>query len=148
MATKLCGQCHMTFDSSHFHKRAASKDGLAACCKKCQRNYDRARLHKPDRVFLRYDYKRTKSGKERIYSGWKAWIARHPAKRSAHIIVGNALRDGKLRKAPCEVCGHLTVEAHHDDYSKPLEVRWLCKIHHDEHHMRERDIAAQEAYPP
>ena len=41
---------------------------------------------------------------------------------------------GTLVKAPCEVCGSLEVEKHHDDYDKPLEVRWLCREHHLEHH--------------
>jgi hypothetical protein len=31
---------------------------------------------------------------------------------------------------PCEVCGATKVEKHHPDYSKPLEVRWLCREHH------------------
>jgi hypothetical protein len=46
----------------------------------------------------------------------------------------NAIRDGRLIRQPCEVCGALNVEAHHDDYSKPLTVRWLCRRHHLEHH--------------
>lgn len=37
---------------------------------------------------------------------------------------------GKLIPKPCEVCGSLKVEKHHDDYSKPLEVRWFCREHH------------------
>lgn len=48
----------------------------------------------------------------------------------AHKRVGNALRDGRMKKEPCCVCGDPKAEAHHDDYSKPLEVRWLCRIHH------------------
>ena len=58
------------------------------------------------------------------------WIAKHPERRAATIIVNNAVRAGRLTKQPCEVCGKLTVEAHHDDYSEPLEVRWLCNMHH------------------
>ena len=45
------------------------------------------------------------------------------------------VRRGKITKKPCEVCGGLSnLEAHHDDYSKPEQVRWLCAIDHKEHH--------------
>jgi hypothetical protein len=40
------------------------------------------------------------------------------------------LRKGHIARAPCQVCGDPETEAHHDDYSKPLEVIWLCKTHH------------------
>ena len=43
-------------------------------------------------------------------------------------------RRGILVKEPCEVCGSHETEKHHDDYDKPLEVRWLCRQHHLEHH--------------
>jgi len=35
---------------------------------------------------------------------------------------------------PCEICGCEKSEAHHDDYSRPLDVRWLCRVHHLMHH--------------
>ncbi len=45
------------------------------------------------------------------------------------------INNGTLIKQPCEVCQTTDkVEAHHDDYFKPLDVRWLCKKHHKEHH--------------
>ncbi len=46
-----------------------------------------------------------------------------------------AIAAGKLLRQPCEVCGESKVDAHHDDYSKPLEVRWLCRLHHRQHHL-------------
>ena len=46
----------------------------------------------------------------------------------------NAINGGLLIKGLCEVCGDQKVEAHHDDYSKPMSVRWLCTKHHAEHH--------------
>jgi RNA polymerase-binding transcription factor DksA len=53
----------------------------------------------------------------------------------ARIDVRNALRRGDLTRGPCEVCGE-KAEAHHDDYSQPLVVRWLCRQHHAEHHAK------------
>lgn len=55
---------------------------------------------------------------------------------SARAKARQALRRGQLERQPCEVCGE-HAEMHHDDYSKPLEVRWLCKRHHAEHHRIE-----------
>jgi hypothetical protein len=47
-----------------------------------------------------------------------------------------AIMRGDLKKQPCEVCGTLTsLQAHHDDYDKPLEVRWLCRRHHEALHV-------------
>ena len=46
---------------------------------------------------------------------------------------------GKLARKPCEVCGDCKdVEAHHDDYDKPMDIRWLCNFHHHEHHVNEK----------
>lgn len=55
---------------------------------------------------------------------------RNPEKVRARDAVANAIRRGKLSRLPCEVCGEVKSEAHHGDYSKPLEVRWLCRPHH------------------
>lgn len=59
---------------------------------------------------------------------------REPEKYKARHAVSNAIRDGKLKKQPCAICGELKVQAHHEDYSKPLEVVWLCNKHHKEKH--------------
>lgn len=55
---------------------------------------------------------------------------RHPQKYVAHKTMWNAIRNGELERMPCELCGSLDVEGHHEDYAKPLAVRWLCKKHH------------------
>lgn len=52
--------------------------------------------------------------------------------RKAHQLVMFAVRLGLLKRPDkCEVCSSdIRVEGHHDDYTKPLEVRWLCKVCH------------------
>ena len=56
-----------------------------------------------------------------------------PLKYSAHILVYGALKRGILIRKDCEKCGK-SAQAHHDDYFKPLDVRWLCRSHHMQHH--------------
>jgi ribosomal protein S27AE len=59
---------------------------------------------------------------------------KNPAAYRAQNAVNNAVRDGKLKKEPCAICAASKVHAHHKDYSKPLEVVWLCaRCHHRLH---------------
>lgn len=62
----------------------------------------------------------------------KTWSIHH---RRAHDRVLTAVLRGRLVKQPCEVCGSKDSCAHHDDYAKPLDVRWLCRNHHAQHHV-------------
>jgi hypothetical protein len=65
------------------------------------------------------------------------WRRRFPVKYAAHIAVWVALRKGKLTRQPCEVCGSdRNIDAHHDRYDRPLQVRWLCRKHHVLLHRR------------
>lgn len=59
-----------------------------------------------------------------------------PIIASPHLAVHKAVRDGLIARKPCEVCGNKRVVAHHDDYTKPLELRWLCHSHHALEHVR------------
>jgi hypothetical protein len=43
-------------------------------------------------------------------------------------------RDGRLTPQPCERCGREDTHGHHEDYSKPLDVNWLCPPCHGERH--------------
>jgi len=61
------------------------------------------------------------------------WRQKNREKTSAHNRVAKALRSGKLVKQPCW-CGDKKSHAHHQDYTKPLDVMWLCQKHHKELH--------------
>jgi hypothetical protein len=55
----------------------------------------------------------------------------------------------KLPSLPCEVCGETQADKHHDDYSKPLDVRYLCKAHHGELHRKtDEEVAAYSSTTP
>lgn len=127
---------------------AATKGRVMSECKECtkartKRNrlvnlehyleYDRRRAMLPHRVAMRAAYQATEVGKQAMRRAKARFIHSNPVKRAAHVACGNAIRDGKLFRQPCEVCG-AKAQAHHDDYSKPLDVRWLCSTHHAEWH--------------
>ena len=134
MKTKTCTSCGKEKSTSNFQIRRASKDGLTARCKKCLSDYDKTRANLPKRVEARKLYAKTETGKAAAIRAKRKYIERCAVKRGVHVITGNAIRDGKLVKQPCEVCGAKKVHAHHDDYAKPLDVRWLCPKHHMQWH--------------
>lgn len=63
-----------------------------------------------------------------------AYRRRNPEKVRARSVLNEAIRGGKLDRLPCEICGAPHAEAHHEDYTRPLDVRWLCRDHHHEVH--------------
>lgn len=66
------------------------------------------------------------------------YMQKRPEIQKAYSILHNALRVGVLEKKPCQICGNKISEAHHDDYSKPLHVMWLCRQHHSALHKKRR----------
>lgn len=118
---RACTKCLEVKDADEFHVRVAGKRRRREC-KLC---------------FLGAMKERYPEGRGAPQEAKGRWIRRNAIKRACHVIVGNAIRDGKLIKKPCEVCGAEEVHAHHDDYSQPLRVRWLCPKHHKLHHQIE-----------
>lgn len=72
----------------------------------------------------------------------KRWEAKNADKNRAHKLVEVHLRNGNIVRRPCVVCGDKDAHAHHEDYAVPLEIVWLCPIHHSDRH---RQIALEAA---
>lgn len=157
MVEKKCSVCGFTKDLSEYYKHPKMADGHLNKCKECQkansraardrnpdhyREYDKARANQPERVKARREYIRTDAGRLAKARATKNYQERYPMKRAAHTIVSNAIRDDKLKKPGAyESCGsNHKIEAHHDNYTKPLDVRWLCEECHKEWHRTNEPI--------
>ena len=125
MDTKKCRLCEKEKPLDCFYK------GLRQC-KPCYK--EKVIKHRNENIdhYRQYDRERGNRQDKKYFSEYRKM---YPNKYKAHTIVGNAIRDGKLFKEPCVVCGEKdNVHAHHDDYLKPLNVRWLCSAHHSQWH--------------
>lgn len=67
-----------------------------------------------------------------------AYAARNKEKIRAKDLVRGAIGRGDLTRQPCAECGDPNVHAHHADYSRPLDVTWLCPLHHGRTHAAAR----------
>lgn len=133
--SKRCGKCG---------KRKSLRSGFYrsdwGTCKECVKTRMRAHYHANYETKIRtYEAARfqTPKRKAKLIEYQRARRARDPLKYRARNAVSNALRDGRLHRRPCR-CGAKRVQAHHHDYSKPLDVEWLCFRCHrkDEHHQK------------
>jgi hypothetical protein len=128
-------------------------DGLLGKCKECTKTdvktnrrvnreqivaYEKRRANLPKRRALKVKWRINNPGKRQSISD--RWGDRNPQKRMAIIAANNAVRDGRLNKKPCAVCGRQDGQAHHEDYSRPLDVIWLCRPCHAKHHVHKRLI--------
>jgi hypothetical protein len=102
-------------------------------CQEKRKQYLKKYYERNKEVFIAKAKLRSKStaGKKARVNRYFRYIRKYPEKYKAHLKLRDALRKGILTKQPCEICGGTEdIEAHHDDYSKPLEVIWLCKNCH------------------
>lgn len=145
MDTKTCSRCRATRPLTDFSYKTPG-GRRASHCKACRaaatRNYYR---RDPEAVLARDRERRLDPEyRARWRERKKQWRkGLDEQRRRAITAVTNAKFRGKLIPQPCEVCGTVErIEAHHDDYSKPLDVRWLCRKHHMEHHGKTPRSAA------
>lgn len=154
---KVCRECNQEKPLTEFYKHTKMADGHLNKCVECVkarvskhrdanlekvREYDRKRGSLPHRVEARKEYQQTEQGKTAKKRAMNAYRKRYPMKYAAHVITRNAVRDGKLKpEISCSVCNSTeSIEGHHDDYTKPLSVRWLCRKCHNEWHKHNEPI--------
>ena len=126
---KTCFRCHATKPLDEFYRHPQMSDGRLGKCKECTKADVRA-----DYASLSKTKKQKRRKRVRLYMR-NYRKTEDQAKRGARMVVCGALLCGALKKGPCEQHGpdcKGRIEAHHDNYSKPLEVRWVCQWHHSQ----------------
>lgn len=103
------------------------------------RQYDASRAMCPDRIAMRSEYMKTLAGKSARSRAHKKQRQKFPEKYRARTILSNCVRSGKIVRLPCEKCGNPRSHGHHEDYSKPLDVIWLCAKHHRDVHKAKKE---------
>jgi len=133
---KQCFKCGEVKDLSCFYKHKQMKDGHLGKCKDCTRKDVQTNRKNNIEYYREYDRNRRSRTKKETK---KAYRLRKPAAYAARNQVNNYLRDGKISKPDrCESCGnsHERLHAHHHDYSKPLDIAWLCPPCHFDWHQK------------
>jgi hypothetical protein len=122
---KKCRICEIEKSETDFYK------GLAQC-KPCYRNkvtqYRKTNISR----IRKYDRDR---GNRQNSSYLSEHRKKYPIQTKAQRKVAYEISKGTIKEEPCEICqSEIRLHAHHDDYSKPLKIRWLCAAHHKQWH--------------
>lgn len=151
----FCKTCQQEKDSSCFYNsdKHHCKDCKKAYAKKYREDnierilvYDRNRVNAKERVQKQKEYKERlrienpEKYDEIYHSLRKRYRAKYKEKAHAENLLNDAIRTGKIiRPNKCIVCQkECKPQAHHYDYSKPLDVMWLCVRCHANVHKNER----------
>jgi hypothetical protein len=90
-------------------------------------------IRRADREYQRKKRARLKGYKTEEHRKYRL---NNPVKSRAQTVLNIAVRSGKILRKPCSVCNDPNSHGHHEDYEKPLDVLWLCPIHHKEAHTK------------
>lgn len=152
--TKTCTVCGLTLglERFYFSKRKNGKSYYYRFCISCQnvkaKEWQKNNPEKREEIWRRHaensrsaraeaSRRYAANNPERYKKSQMDYRLADPQKRIARNAVAAAIRSGALKSLPCEGCGSTTkIQAHHHDYSKPLDVTWLCSLCHGKAHSR------------
>lgn len=154
---KACRICKEVKPLPEFYKHSGMKDGHFNTCKCCHnkrslewtaKNKDRVnannrlRAKSPEIKEKRRQQYSSEAGKARAREAVRRYRKRRPMVDVAHRFIHVAIKKGLItRITECSLCGSSNrVEAHHDDYTKPEAIRWLCKECHESWHRSNKPI--------
>jgi len=132
MTVKVCRICGEEKPIEQFYRNRMTKDGrrgeCKVCCNRLKNEWKMANRQRDNEYVKRSRNRNPESVKRSVY-GWRKL---HPGVSAAYSKVRRAVKSGELlRPESCPQCGEKTiVDAHHEDYGKPLDVDWMCRKCH------------------
>ena len=152
---KICTKCKLNKEDFEFYKDKRTKSGLFSACRKCCYIHTNQTVKKAWRLkhpgynnkYVRTWYRKHpyQAYPEELKEYRRTYVNdyhKRPDQRPKYLarqLLNKAIKDGRAKKGyACENAspdckGRL--EAHHDNYAKPLDVNWFCKHHHDKYHQ-------------
>ena len=95
-----------------------------------EKNRDKLRVYNIEYYKKNPEIFRINSKKERL---------NYPLRVNASKLINKEIIEGRVQRQPCFMCGG-KAEAHHPSYALPLDVTWLCRLHHKRLHVEARGL--------
>jgi len=108
--------------------------------KKYQKEYSKIRNQKIETKFIHREYywknrdNILRKQREEYKLTKPPYKKREPYREKCKRKFHYAIKIGRIIKQPCVICGKFPADGHHSDYSKPLDIVWLCRQHHVQLH--------------
>lgn len=136
---KICKLCKIERTIPFF--RIVKVDGkiyTRVVCRSCEYEYYKNyREQNRDKVRQAMrDYWKTPNGKKLRLKSTAKYRKKYPERYKAYKAVSNALMRNTITRKPCYACGNKKSQAHHEDYSKQLDIIWLCGPCHRAYHSK------------
>ena len=152
---RACCQCRVAKPASEFYAARRKPTGLRPACKACEAEARRRRAQLPgarDRLLIQARALYAGRDRDKNLKRWREYNRRpevsarrrnrDPFREAARKKLQNAVAAGTVIKpTACQRCSAVTLlHGHHHDYSKPLDVEWLCPVCHGAVHRREVSV--------
>lgn len=131
---KNCKACKATKPLTEFYETKCTVDRRETECKACRKAKNRLNYRRS--IEQRHQYEKVRGARPerraQLREKTKRLNARedYKPKNKTRRLTKVAIREGAINRQPCEVCGNPDAEIHHRDYSNPLDIQWLCLVHH------------------
>jgi len=135
MEIRTCSKCKLEKENTlefftllKFTQNGVYREYFSRRCRDCQNEYHRLKRQRPDVKKRQVQYVMKHQRKYKDDPVFKL-------KLRARERLREQIRRGKIKRGDCSICDKPNAHAHHEDYTKALDVIWFCRQHHDAYHQ-------------